>query len=247
MELKDRVAIVSGGSGEIGGAICMRLAMNGARVALTYRDDHKEAMQVVQAIEAISGTAFAEAVDILDYEAVAEFVLRVVGKWGRLDILVNAVGAKDPASLFEMTSQQFEHVMAVNLKGYFNYIRAATPIFCEQRGGKVVNVSSLVSTEGEGVLNDVVAKAGINGLTIGAARELGPYDVNVNAVAPGLVETRALRGVPPEDIQEAISRSVLGRLAKPEEVADVVFFLCSARARHITGEIIRVDGGQHLF
>jgi 3-oxoacyl-[acyl-carrier protein] reductase len=246
MDLKDKVAIVSGGSGELGGAICLRLAMQGAKIALSYRDDEDEAKEVVEAIEALSGTAWAEAVDILDYEEVSEFVLKVVGKWGRLDILVNAVGAKDPASLFEMTSRQFEHVLDVNLKGYFNYIRAAAPVFKEQRGGKVVNVSSLVSSEGEGPLNDVVAKAGINGLTMAAARELGAYDVNVNAVAPGLVETRALQHVPPKDVERALSRSVLGRLAKPEEVADVVHFLCSSRARHITGEIIRVDGGQHL-
>jgi len=246
MELKDKVAIVSGGSGELGGAICMRLAMNGARIALSYRDDEKEAQEVVEAIEALSGTALAEAVDILNYEEVSEFVLKVVGKWGRLDILVNAVGAKDQATLFDMTSQQFEHVMDVNLKGYFNYIRAAAPVFREQRGGKVVNVSSLVSGEGEGVLNDIVAKAGINGLTMAAARELGPYDVNVNAVAPGLVDTRALKEIPAKQVDRALARSVLGRLAKPEEVADVVYFLCSPRARHITGEIIRVDGGQHL-
>ncbi len=246
MELKDRVAIVSGGSGDLGSAICMRLARAGAKVALTYRADRKEADEVVDAVEAISGTALAEAVDIIDYDNVSEFVKRIVAKWGRLDILVNAVGAKDPAPLFEMTPDQFDHVLDVNLKGYFNFIRAASTVFREQNAGKVVNVASLQATEGSSALNDVAAKMGVIGLTLAAARELGPYDVNVNAVAPGMVETASLKKTPAEEVEKAISRSVLGRLAKPEEVADVVIFLCSAKARHITGEVIRVDGGQHL-
>ena len=243
---KDKVAIVTGGNGELGGAICMRLARERAKIALTYRADKKEANEVVEAIAAISGTALAEAVDITDYEAVSEFVKRVVAKWGRIDILINAVGAKDPAPIFELTREQFDHVLDVNLKGYFNYVRAAAPVFREQKSGKVVNVASLEALAGEGDLNDVVAKSGVIGLTLSAARELGAYDVNVNAVAPGMVETRALRKTPPEEVEKAISRSVLGRLAKPEEVADVVLFLCSSGARHITGEVIRVDGGQHL-
>jgi len=246
MELKDQVAIVTGGNGELGGAICMRLAKEGARVALTYRADKSEAEEVMDAVKAISGTATADAVDITDYEAVSEFVTRVVAKWGRLDILVNAVGAKDPAPIFEMTRAQFDHVLDVNLKGYFNYVRAAAPVFQELKGGRVVNVASLESLAGEGDLNDVVAKSGVIGLTLSAARELGAYDVNVNAVAPGMVETRAIEKMPSEEVQKALSRSVLGRLAKPEEVADVVLFLCSRKARHITGEVIRVDGGQHL-
>jgi 3-oxoacyl-[acyl-carrier protein] reductase len=246
MDLKDKVAIVTGGNGELGGAICMRLAKEGASIALTYRADEREAQEVVEAVQAISGTAMADAVDITDYEAVSEFVKRVVAKWGRLDILVNAVGAKDPAPIFEMTREQFDHVLDVNLKGYFNYIRASAPVFQEQRGGKVVNVASLEALTGEADLNDVVARSGVIGLTLSAARELGAFDVNVNAVAPGMVETRALKKTPSEEVKKAISRSVLGRLAKPEEVADVVLFLCSRKARHITGEVIRVDGGQHL-
>jgi NAD(P)-dependent dehydrogenase (short-subunit alcohol dehydrogenase family) len=140
---------------------------------------------------------------------------------------VNAVGAKDPATLFEMSPEQFDHVLDVNLRGYFNFLRAAATVFREQNGGKVVNVASLQATQGSSALNDVAAKMGVIGLTLAAARELGPYDVNVNAVAPGMVETAALKGTPAEDVEKAISRSVLGRLAKPEEVADVVIFLCS--------------------
>lgn len=246
MEFKDRTAIVSGGSGELGGAICMKLARGGAKVAITYRSDREEAQEVVEAIEALSGTALAEAVDILDADAVEHFVRKVAGDWGRLDILVNAVGAKDAGSIFELSPEQFSHVLDVNLKGYFNTLRAAAPIFRDQGSGRVVNVASIQATNGDGDLNDVAAKSGVIGLTLAAARELGPYDVTVNAVAPGMVETAALRDASPDAVRRAIERSVLGRLARPDEVADVVVFLCSERARHVTGEVIRVDGGQHL-
>ena len=148
--------------------------------------------------------------------------------------------------LREMTREQFDHVLDVNLKGYFNYVRAASSVFQEQKSGKIVNVASVRAADGGRVLNDQVAKSGVIGLTLAAARELGPYDVNVNAVAPGMIETAALKDVPSGDVEKAITQSVLGRLGKPEEVADVVLFLCSAKARHITGEVIRVDGGQHL-
>jgi 3-oxoacyl-[acyl-carrier protein] reductase len=185
-------------------------------------------------------------VDILSYEEVSEFVKRVVAKWGRLDILVNCVGAKDPAPLPEMTREQFDHVLDVNLKGYFNYVRAASAVFQEQRSGRIVNVAAAPAPDRDGELNDQVARSGVLGLTLAAARELGPFDVNVNAVAPGLVETEALKDVPSAEVEKAVARTVLGRLARPEDVADVVLFLCSTKARHITGEVIRVDGGQHL-
>ncbi len=246
MDLKDKIALVNGGSGDLGSAICMRLARAGAKIAFTYRADKREADEVVEAIEAISGAAFAEAVDLLDYEQVSEFTKRVVAKWGRLDILVNAVGAKDPATLFEMTREQFDHVLDVNLKGYFNFVRAAAPVFQEQHSGKLVNVVALGGISGHAIANESAAKMGVIGLTQTTAKELGPFNVNVNAVVPGMIETAALKELPSEEIDKALSRSVLGRLAKPEEVADVVLFLCSARARHITGEVIRVDGGEHL-
>jgi 3-oxoacyl-[acyl-carrier protein] reductase len=246
MEMKNKVAVVVGGTGGIGAAVCMRLAKEGAKVALTYRTGRKDAEQVVQAIEAISEDALAEAVDIVAYDPVSEFMKRVVAKWGRLDVLVYAVAAKDTANLFEMTQDQFSTVLDINLKGCFNWIRAAAPIFKEQGSGKVVNVASVEAIEGWGSVNDAAAQSGVIGLTLAAARELGPHDVNVNAVIPGLVETAAIKAIPAEVIERGLSRSVLGRLAKPEEVADVILFLCSARARHITGEVIRVDGGHHL-
>ena len=246
MDLKDKIALVNGGSGDLGSAICMRLARAGAKIAFTYRADKREAEEVVEAIEAISGAAFAESLDLLDYEMVSEFTKRVVAKWGRLDILVNVVGAKDPATLFEMTREQFDHVLDVNLKGYFNFIRSAVPVFQEQRSGKVVNVVALGGLSGQVTANESAANMGVIGLTRTTAKERGPFDVNVNAVVPGMIETAALKDLPPEEVDKALARSVLGRLAKPEEVADVVLFLCSARSRHITGEVIRVDGGQHL-
>jgi 3-oxoacyl-[acyl-carrier protein] reductase len=247
MELKGNVAVVAGGETDLGAAVCMRLAREGAKVALTYGGAKRAADQIVDAIEALSGDAFAEKVDVVEYDAVSEFMKRVIGKWGKLDIVVNAVATKDTANLFEMTKEQFNHVLDVNLKGCFNLMRSAAPVFKEQEGpGRVVNVASVAPVEGWGSVNDVAARSGVIGLTLAAARELGPYDVTVNAVAPGLVETASIKSVPAEAVDRAVSRSVLRRLARPEEVADVILFLCSSKARQITGEVIRVDGGQHL-
>jgi 3-oxoacyl-[acyl-carrier protein] reductase len=246
MDLKDKVALVSGGSNDLGAAICLRLARAGARIALSYRSDKREADETVEAIQAISGLAFADAVNIVDYEDVSEFVKRVVAKWGRLDILVNVVGAKDPATILEITDDQFDHVLNVNLKGYFNFTRAVAPVFREQHAGKLVNVLSSEPVAGQTAVNEEAARLGVVGLTLATARELGPFDVNVNAVAPGPIETAGLREVPAEDLDRALSRTALRRLAKPEEIADAVLFLCSARARHLTGQVIRVDGGQDL-
>ncbi len=245
-DFKDQVAIVHGGSGELGTAIAMRLAKEGARVAFTYRSDKEEADGLIEAIEAISATALGEAVDIVDFAAISEFTQKMVSKWGRLDVLVNVVGARDEASLFDMTPEQFNHVLDVNLRGYFNCIRAAAPILRDQGNGRIVNVVSAETLRGKGTLNEIVAKSGVIGLTRAAAREFGPHGVTVNAVAPGLVETGSMKDIPAEIVDKAINSSVLGKLARPGDVAEAVLFLASNRARHMTGEVLRVDGGRHL-
>lgn len=138
-------------------------------------------------------------------------------------------------------------MIGINLKGYFNYCRAAVPIFREQKSGKIVNITSINGLRGKfGQTNYSASKAGIIGLTKALARELGKSSVNVNAVAPGLTETDMMKDAPQSVIDAALAEIVLGRLGKPEEVASVVAFLCSEAARHITGEVIRVDGGQYI-
>src|SRR3972149_791263 len=164
---------------------------------------------------------------------------------GRLDVLVNNAGIARDHVLWKMSEADWDDVVDTHLKGAFNYLRAAAPLFRRQQSGKVVNVSSINALRGKaGLANYSAAKAGLIGLTRAAARELGPANVNVNAVAPGWVETPLTEHYPAEVRGQALRESALGRLGKPEEIADVIVFLCSEQARHITGQVIVVDGGQ---
>jgi 3-oxoacyl-[acyl-carrier protein] reductase len=149
--------------------------------------------------------------------------------------------------IWKMTEEQWDNVINVNLKGYFNYIRAVSPIFREQKSGKIVNISSINGMRGKfGQTNYSASKAGIIGITKTVAKELGKYSVNVNCVAPGLIETEMMRNADPSVREAAMNDIVLGRLGQPEDIANAVAFLCSDLSKHITGEIIKVDGGQYI-
>jgi 3-oxoacyl-[acyl-carrier protein] reductase len=171
----------------------------------------------------------------------------VVKEFGHIDILINNAGVNRDAVVWKMTEQQWDEALDINLKGYFNYIHAVAPLFKEQKGGKIVNVTSINGIRGKfGQANYTAAKAGIIGLTKTVARELARSNVNCNAVAPGLIETDMMKQAPEDVKQKALAEIVLGRMGAPEEVAWVVTFLCTEKARHITGEVIKVDGGQYI-
>jgi 3-oxoacyl-[acyl-carrier protein] reductase len=245
--LDGKNAIVTGGSLGIGAAIALELARQGANVAINYRRHDTEAKQVVADIEALGRKGLAIKADVASFEDAQRMVDAVVEKFGGLDILVNNAGINRDAVSWKMTEQQWDEVINTNLKGYFNYTHAAVPIFRERKSGKIVNVTSINGLRGKfGQTNYSASKAGIIGLTKALARELGRASVNVNAVAPGLIETDMMKDAPQNVLEAALAEIVLGRLGKPEEVASVVAFLCSEAARHITGEVIQVDGGQYI-
>jgi 3-oxoacyl-[acyl-carrier protein] reductase len=245
--LDGKNAIVTGGSLGIGAAIARELARQGANVAINYRRHDTEAKQVVADIEALGRKGLAIKADVASFADAERMVKEVVEKFGGLDILVNNAGINRDAVSWKMTEQQWDEVINTNLKGYFNYTHAAVPIFREQKSGKIVNVTSINGLRGKfGQTNYSASKAGIIGLTKALARELGRASVNVNAVAPGLIETDMMKDAPQNVLDAALAEIVLGRLGKPEEVATVVAFLCSEAARHITGEVIQVDGGQYI-
>jgi 3-oxoacyl-[acyl-carrier protein] reductase len=247
MDLKNKSAIVTGGSLGIGAAIAMKLGECGANVAINYRKHKEEAEQVIQKVEEAGGKGLPVRADVSSFQDAEQMVETVKNTFGGLDILVNNAGINWDGVIWKMTEEQWDKVLSVNLKGFFNYIHAVAPIFRAQKSGKIVNVTSINGIRGKfGQSNYTASKAGIIGLTKTVARELGKNGINVNAVAPGLIETDMVIQAPESVKQMALDEIVLKRIGKPEEVANVVAFLASELSRHITGEVIKVDGGQYI-
>jgi 3-oxoacyl-[acyl-carrier protein] reductase len=247
MELKGKVAIVTGGTRGIGRAIVLDLAANGADIALNYRQSADLAQELAETIRGMGRRALVVQADVSSFDDAQRMVQKVMDKLGRVDILVNNAGMNWDGVVWKMTEEQWDRVIEVDLKGTFNYTRAVTPIFRQQGSGKIVNITSINGLRGKfGQTNYSAAKAGVIGFTKACARELGRYSVNVNAVAPGLIETEMVQQAPEKVREMALAEIVLGRLGLPEEVAYVVTFLCTERARHITGQVIQVDGGQYI-
>lgn len=247
MELDGKVALVTGGSMGIGTAISLDLAQNGADVALTYRKHEEEAKKIAEQIIGMGCKAKACKIDISDFDAVQKLVSDVAEEFGHLDILINNAGMNWDGVVWKMTEEQWDAVINVDLKGTFNFIRAIAPIFREQKSGRIVNITSINGLRGKfGQTNYSAAKAGAIGLTKTVARELGKYNVSVNAVAPGMILTDMFKDLPEEFKQKAADETVFNRLGQPEDIANIVTFLASEKARHITGEVIKVDGGQYI-
>jgi 3-oxoacyl-[acyl-carrier protein] reductase len=245
--LEGRVALVTGGSRGIGAAVCAELAAQGCNVAFTYVGAPAEATATVAAIESTGGRALPLAADAADSAATDAAVSRTVAELGPLDILVCNAGITRDAVVWNMSDQAWDEVIAVNLKGYFTFNRAAARLFKDRRQGRIVNISSINGERGKfGQANYTAAKGGVNAMTRTLARELGKFNVNVNAVAPGMVATEMAAGLAPEFRNAALRETMLGRLAEPADIAHVAAFLCSDFARHITGQVIRVDGGQYI-
>jgi NAD(P)-dependent dehydrogenase (short-subunit alcohol dehydrogenase family) len=250
--LRGKVAIISGGSTGIGRAIALELARAGAHVGFCFLDDgapsRRAAQDVAREVRQTEVRTHFRACDVRDSRDVGAFVNEVHAELGGVHILVNNAGIGMDGALWNMRDHEWEAVLRTNLDGAFFFIRAVAPYLREQEYGKIVNVASVHGVRAEfGIANYSASKAGLIGLTRSAAVELGPKNVNVNAVAPGYIRTtRLTAGVPSEILDRAREQSSLGRLGDPQDVAVTVLFLVSEAARHITGAVLPVDGGYLL-
>ena len=250
MEFRGKVALVTGGSLGIGRAIVLALARGGADVAFTFlgfRQKAGEQDDVAREVGLLGRRCLAVESDVSKFRDAEAVVRRVVGELGGLHILVNNAGITRDGVIWKMDEEQWDDVLEVNLKGCFNYIRSASSVFREQGYGKIVSIASINGMRGKfGQANYAASKAGIIGLTKTVAKELGKYNVNVNAIAPGMIETDMTQTLSEEVKRQSVSEIVLGRFGQPEDIADAVAFLVSEKARHITGEVMKVDGGQYI-
>lgn len=246
MELIDNIAVVTGAAQGIGEAIALELAKNGADIAAV--DLKAELAQgICDEIKSLGRRAIAVSANVANTLDVQNAVDSIVREFGRIDILVNNAGVNRDAVVWKMTEEQWDTVIDVDLKGCFNFIRAIAPLYKSQASGKIVNIASINGLRGKfGQANYSAAKAGVVGLTKAVARELAKFNVNCNCIAPGLIETEMVRQMPEDARQKSMEEILIGRFGQPEDIAWVVTFLCSRKARHITGEVIKVDGGQYI-
>jgi 3-oxoacyl-[acyl-carrier protein] reductase len=249
MLLEGKNAIVTGGSQGIGAAISLELAREGANVCLTYRKHEAEAKEYENQIRAMGRKALAVQCDIASFKDAEKTVREAIGAFGSVEILVNNAGMNWDGVSWKMSEEQWDRVLEVNLKGYFNFTRHTAPVLKDRKYGRIINITSINGLRGKfGQSNYSASKAGIIGYTKALAKELGAFNVTVNAVAPGLIETAMLRDSDARDkiVDLAMGESALKRVGQPEDLAYLVAFLASDKARHITGEVIKVDGGQYI-
>lgn len=238
---------MTGGAQGIGAAIARCLAAEGCNLAIVDRRSGDDTAAVVGDIQACGVKGMAVEADVSVYsDALAGFE-SVVEAFGSVEIMVCNAGITWDGVIWKMSEEQWDRVIGVNLKGYFNYNKVAALHFKEMKYGKIVNISSINGLRGKfAQANYTASKGGVVAMSKTLAKELGRYNVNVNVVAPGMVLTEMMEGLAPEFKASALAETVLGRFATPEDCAGLVAFLCSDQSKHITGEIIKVDGGQYI-
>lgn len=241
---RDKVVLVTGGSRGIGKAISLAFAKEKAKVLINFRDNKEAAEKTMREALELGGEVYLYQGDVSKEDDVENMFEDILTRFGRLDILVNNAGITKDSLLLRMKMEDWEKVLAINLRGVFLCTREAAKIMIRQRSGRIINISSIVGERGNiGQANYSSAKAGIIGFTKSVARELAGRGITVNVVAPGFIETEMTADLPQELKDNYLKQIPLQRFGKPEEVASVVKFLASDEASYITGAVINVDGG----
>jgi 3-oxoacyl-[acyl-carrier protein] reductase len=246
MRLKGKKAIVTGAGQGIGRSIALKMAQEGADVAIAEWNP-ETGNQTKKEVETSGRKALLMGVDVANQKQVQNMVSEVLKAWGRIDVLVNNAGFDRGATLLKVKEEDWDAVLGVHLKGTMNCIQAVAPHMIENRYGRIINISSIYAKSGGiAAISYSAAKAGIIGLTKSVARELGRYQVNVNVVLPGLIQTPTIAKMAEKYRKIIIDHTPLGRIGQPEEVASVVAFLASDEASFITGATIEVSGGSSM-
>jgi 3-oxoacyl-[acyl-carrier protein] reductase len=246
LKLKGKVALVTGAAQGIGKAIALLLARNGADMVVSDINLEK-AEETAKEIRAIGPKAMAVKVDVANLSDVERMVTGILEKLAKIDILVNNAGITRDKLILRMTEEDWDAVLGVNLKGTFNCTKAVVRHMVKQRSGKIVNIASLVGQMGNaGQANYSASKAGVIGLTKTIAREYAQRGINVNAIAPGYIETPMTEALPEKAKEELKKLIPMERLGKPEDVAEAVLFLISEESSYITGQVLNVNGGIYM-
>ena len=242
--MEKKVAVVTGASRGIGAAIARELAKAGMYVVINYCGSEEKAQELKTEIEQNGGEASIYKCDVSDNVACKEFIGNVIAEYGHLDVLVNNAGITRDNLLMRMSEEEFDAVIAVNLKGTFNCMKQAARPMMKQKYGKIINMASVVGVTGNaGQVNYAASKAGVIGMTKSMAKELANRGVTVNAIAPGFIRT-AMTDVLSDDVKAEITRVIpMGVMGETEDVANLAAFLASDASRYITGQVINVDGG----
>jgi len=245
--LNDKVALITGASRGIGKAIAMKMAAQGANIAVIYSGNEQAAEETVKEIRGMGRQAESYRCDVSDFDEAAATVKAVLKQFGTIDILVNNAGITRDNLILMMKEQEFDEVIDINLKGTFNMIRHVSGIMLRKKSGRIVNITSVSGMMGNaGQANYAAAKAGMIGLTKTTAKELASRGITCNAIAPGFVETDMAKKLGEDVLENARKAIPLARLGRPEDIADTAVFLASDSAAYITGEVIKVDGGLYI-
>ena len=240
--LKDRIAIVTGSGRGLGAEIALHLARAGSNIVINDIDPGS-ANVMASEIQKLGCQTHVNTADIADYQLAQQFVAEVKAKFGRVDILINNAGITRDALFLKMTEEQWDQVVRVNLKGTFNMGQACAKVMAEQKSGKIVNLASVAYLGNVGQSNYTATKAGVVGMTATWAIELARYNINVNAIAPGFIDSAMTQKVPPEVKAKFIEKIPFRRLGQPSDIAQLAKFLVSEESAYMTGQCIVIDGG----